>query len=112
MNERGLVARADANYFDSMRSFAAQMYTGFLDGEPVATSALFMSNHVAGVYNVATQDAYRRRGLGAAMTWQAVHDGANAGCLLASLQASEMGRPVYERMGFRTVTSYKTYLRM
>ena len=112
MNERGLVARADANYFDSMRSFAAQMYTGFLDGEPVATSALFMSNHVAGVYNVATLNAYRRRGFGEAMTWHAVREGAAAGCGMASLQASEMGRPIYERMGFRLVAGYKTYLRM
>jgi ribosomal protein S18 acetylase RimI-like enzyme len=87
------------------------LYTGFVDGEPVATSALFMSSHVAGVYNVATLDAYRRRGLGAAMTWHAVLDGAAAGCAMASLQASEMGKPVYEGMGFRVVTGYKTYAR-
>ena len=86
-------------------------YTGFVDREPVATSALFMSNRVAGVYNVATLDAYRRRGFGQAMTWHAVEDGMEADCLIASLQASDMGRPVYERMGFRTVCKYKTYVR-
>jgi hypothetical protein len=87
------------------------LYTGFVDGEAVATSALFMSHGVAGVYNVSTIDAYRRRGIGEAITWRAVMDGAAAGCRMSSLQASDMGRPVYERMGFRTVASYKTYLR-
>jgi ribosomal protein S18 acetylase RimI-like enzyme len=87
------------------------LYTGFVDGEAVATSALFMNNHVAGVYNVATLDAYRRRGFGEAITWHAVQEGMQAGCQMASLQASEMGKPVYARMGFRHMIDYKTYLR-
>jgi hypothetical protein len=87
------------------------LYTGFVDGEAVATSALFMSHRVAGVYNVATLDTHRRRGFGEAITWHAVMDGVAARCTMASLQASEMGKPVYERMGFKTVTTYKTYLR-
>ena len=29
-----------------------------------------------------------------------------AGCDVAILQASEMGRPIYERLGFRTVVEY------
>jgi hypothetical protein len=28
---------------------------------------------------------------------------------VAALQASEMGRPIYERIGFRTVVSYASY---
>jgi GNAT superfamily N-acetyltransferase len=87
------------------------LYTGFVDGEPVATSALIMTCRVAGVYNVATLEAYRRRGFGEAITWHAVLEGAAAGCRMASLQASEMGRPVYERMGFRLLAGYKTFVR-
>ena len=33
-------------------------------------------------------------------------DGVADGCSVAILQASDMGRPVYERMGFRTVVEY------
>jgi N-acetylglutamate synthase len=89
----------------------AEFYTAFVDGAPVATSALFMSNRVAGVYNVATLDGYRRRGIGEAITWHAVQQGMKADCQMGALQASEMGRPVYERMGFRVVCHYKTYIR-
>jgi hypothetical protein len=30
---------------------------------------------------------------------------------MSALQASAMGRPVYERMGFRLVSPYRTYHR-
>jgi len=70
-----------------------------------------MSHGVAGVYNVATLAAYRRRGLGEGMTAHAAQEGARAGCRMASLQSSEMGLPVYTRMGFRTVAGYRTFVR-
>lgn len=66
---------------------------------------------IAGVTFVGTRDAYRKRGLGEAITWHAVREGAKAGCTVAALQASEMGRPIYERMGFRTVAGYRTFVR-
>lgn len=86
----------------------AEVFVGYLDGTPVSSSALFLNNGVAGVYNVATVDDHRRKGLGEAMTWHAVRRGRELGCQFSGLLSSEMGKPVYERMGFRSITAYPT----
>lgn len=43
------------------------------------------------------------------MTARAVADGVGDGCDVAALQASEMRRPTYERLGFRTVVRYTAF---
>ncbi|HZP57781.1 MAG TPA: GNAT family N-acetyltransferase [Dehalococcoidia bacterium] len=115
MAEAFEMPRAIADRILSLRTFTstpdAHGYVGYLDGEPVATSALVVTHRVAGIYNVATLPSHRGRGIGEALTWHALRAGARDGCLFGSLQASEMGRPVYERMGFRIVARYRTYNR-
>jgi GNAT superfamily N-acetyltransferase len=88
-----------------------ETYVGYVKGEAVATSVLLAFERVAGVYSVATLPEARGRGYGEAMTWQCVRRGAELGCVISALQASEMGRPVYERMGYRLVSSYRTFHR-
>ena len=44
------------------------------------------------------------------MTARVVADGVVAGCTVAARQASEMGRPIYKRLGFRTVVRYAAYI--
>ncbi len=88
-----------------------EVYVGYLDDKPVASSALFVTGRTAGIYNVATLPDVRGRGIGEAMTWHCVRRGAAMGCVAATLQASDMGRPIYERMGFRLVSPYRTYQR-
>lgn len=90
-------------------SFRGGCYLGYYGGTPVATSLRFTSSRVAGVYFVATAKKYRGRGIGEAMTWRAAVDGREEGCSLSALQASEMGRPVYEGMGYRTVANYEIW---
>ena len=68
-----------------------------------------MTTPDVGVYSIATMGAARRRGYGAAMTARIVAEGVAAGCDVAIVQASEMGRPIYERLGFRTVVHYRAY---
>jgi GNAT superfamily N-acetyltransferase len=83
-----------------------RLYLGFLGDRAVCTSALCATGPVAGIYWVATLPDCRGRGLGEAVTWAAVRGGIRLGCRFASLQASAMGRPVYERMGFATPLHY------
>jgi GNAT superfamily N-acetyltransferase len=86
------------------------VYVGYADGDPVISGLGWRTGRTLGVYSIATIESARRRGYGAAMTARAVADGVVAGCDVAALQASEMGRPIYERMGFRTVVKYTAYL--
>lgn len=86
-----------------------QLFSGFLDGAPVATSIAIRSENAVGVYAVGTAESARRRGIGSAMTWAAVDAGRARGSRVAVLQASAMGEPVYRSMGFRTVAGYVSY---
>lgn len=75
-------------------------FVGHVDGEPVATASLVTAGGAAGIYNITTVESARRRGIGAAMTAALVRAGAERGLNVATLQASTMGRHVYERLGF------------
>ena len=86
------------------------VYCGYVDGEPVVAGMGIRSGRVIGVYNIATVATARGRGYGVAMTRRIIDDGAALGCDTATLQASDMGRPIYERLGFRTVVEYAGYV--
>jgi GNAT superfamily N-acetyltransferase len=85
------------------------VYVGYAGGEPVVSGLGWRTGRTIGVYSIATVESARRRGYGAAMTARVMADGASAGCDVAVLQASEMGRPIYERLGFQTVVRYAAY---
>ena len=85
------------------------VYVGYADGNPVVSGLGWRTGRTIGVYSIATIESARRRGYGGAMTARVVTDGVVAGCEVAALQASEMGRPIYERLGFRTVVRYIAY---
>jgi hypothetical protein len=86
------------------------VYAGYVGGDPVISGLGWRTGRTIGVYSIATVVSARRRGYGAAMTARVVADGVVAGCDIAALQASEMGRPIYERLGFRTVVKYAAYV--
>lgn len=86
------------------------VYVGYVGGDPVVSGLGWRTGRTIGVYSIATVEAARRRGYGAAMTARVVADGVVAGCNVAVLQASELGRPIYERLGFRTIVNYTAYL--
>jgi GNAT superfamily N-acetyltransferase len=95
---------------DLFRRSGRTVYVGHAGGEPVTTGLGVRTGPVIGVYNIATVESARRRGFGEAMTARVAADGHAAGCEAAILQASPMGRPIYERMGYRTIIEYDGYI--
>lgn len=89
---------------------AAHYYVASLDGEPVAVAAMTLVGGIAGVFCVATIESARRRGIGAAVTLAPLLDARAAGYQIGVLQASEMGCPVYQRIGFTEQFRYHDYL--
>ena len=85
-------------------------YVGYVDGVAAVSGLGVQTGQTMGVFNIATLEEARRRGYGAAITRRILSDGALLGCTIGTLQASDMGRPVYEAIGFRTVASYVGYV--
>ncbi len=86
------------------------VYVGYADDVPVVSGLGWRTGRTVGVFSIATVASARRRGYGAAMTARVVADGVVVGCEIGALQASELGRPIYERLGFRTVVRYIAYV--
>jgi ribosomal protein S18 acetylase RimI-like enzyme len=88
--------------------FAA--YVGYADGEPVSTAAAVIGGGAVGVYNVATLPAHQRRGYGEAVMRHAINDARRrSGIGRTVLQSTPAGLHLYERMGFRSITSVAVY---
>ncbi|HUQ17831.1 MAG TPA: GNAT family N-acetyltransferase [Candidatus Saccharimonadales bacterium] len=85
-----------------------RLWVGLAGGEPVATACSAVSDGYIGVYAVGTVPSARRRGYGEVMTAAAL--GARVD-LPATLQASAMGLPVYQRMDFTEVATVERWRR-
>lgn len=82
-------------------------FIAYLDGEPVSIAMTIVNHGVAGIYWVGSLEQARGKGLGHAVTAAATNAGFELGADLASLQASPMGKPIYEAMGYETVYDYR-----
>jgi GNAT superfamily N-acetyltransferase len=81
-----------------------------LDGEPVACGSLWITGETAGVYNVAVLDEARHRGVGYAVTSALLDEARARGCTESVLQATGLGQPVYERLGYVEVCRVPQYV--
>lgn len=78
-------------------------WVGYLEGRPVGTASAWVGDHHVDVDFVATVEAARGRGIGRALTATATLARPD---LPAMLIASDLGRPVYERLGYRTILRF------
>jgi GNAT superfamily N-acetyltransferase len=85
-------------------------FIAYLDDEPVSIALTIVSHGVAGIYWVGSLEQARGKGLGRAVTAAATNAGFELGADVASLQASPMGKPIYEAMGYETVFDYRLFI--
>lgn len=85
-------------------------FTGIIDGEAVATSAVFMGSESAGLDNVTTVSYWREKGVGTSMVSHALRFSQSLGYNIGVLQASDMGFNLYQRLGFKKYYEFKEYI--
>lgn len=107
MDDEAMAVLANPAQLD-LEDFA--LFVGYLDGRPVASATISISNGLAGLYSVTTLPEMRGRGLGSALSWAAVAEGRDRGMSSAVLQSSELGMPVYAAMGFEPFGHYTQYV--
>ncbi len=91
-------------------AYPYRRFLGFLDGEPVGTTATILGERVAGVYHVGCVPAARRQGVGTAMVRRALAEARAEGYHVATLHASQAGARIYSTLGFRPCTTLREYI--
>jgi ribosomal protein S18 acetylase RimI-like enzyme len=81
-----------------------------IDGIDAAVAMADVIDGVTYVGFVATLPAFRRRGLGDTVTRAVTNGGFDGGAEIAMLEASPMGRSVYERMGFAMIDTDRIWV--
>ena len=82
-------------------------YVGYLNNRPIATSSLYRDDVAAGIWDIITLPEARRQGIGTTMTYSTAMQAKKEGYDLVVLTASAEGLPVYEKMGFAELNTYK-----
>ena len=94
------------------RAAGAHLYVARLDGEPAA--CVVADDHPGGdcgIYWVATSPKARGRGLATALMREALADAHERGRRTSTLQATKLGQPIYERVGYRSIGTLEMWER-
>jgi GNAT superfamily N-acetyltransferase len=81
-------------------------------GHPVGHALVNLTSDrlgVAGIYDMGVDEGERRRGIGRALTEEALQLAAANGCAAATLNATHEGERLYRTLGFRSVGAAQTW---
>lgn len=81
----------------------ATNYVAYWGNRPAGAGMLFCHKGMGGIYNMCTLPEFRGRGIATAILAAILRDAPAAGCTHVGLTPTTMGRPLYERLGFREV---------
>jgi GNAT superfamily N-acetyltransferase len=80
-----------------------RLYQARVDGEPASVLVTLDDRDDCGIYMVATLKEHRGRGLARRLLHRALAEARERGMRTSSLQATQFGFPVYERLGYETI---------
>jgi hypothetical protein len=94
--------------FTSVRLFTPSVFdapgwrhfVGYVEGEPVVAGSSYVGDRLLRVENIATLDRVRGRGYGSAITAAVIAEDLSKPAMLV---ASDLGRPIYEKLGFTAI---------
>jgi GNAT superfamily N-acetyltransferase len=101
---RGTWMRGIGTNTEGLRTYLAR-----LDGEPASTVAVRYADGDCPVWNVATSERARGRGLATRLMAKALADARAAGCETTTLQATALGAPIYRRLGYQDFGSLQMW---
>jgi GNAT superfamily N-acetyltransferase len=120
--EVAAVAELETRVFETPRSVAerfiapgllelpgSRLYLARADGLPVGFCWTSAHEVAVGVFGVGVLAEHRRKGIGRAVTSFAIHDA--PGVDIAWLQPTDMGRPLYDSMGFTKRGMWEVWVR-
>jgi len=88
-----------------------RLYQARVDGEPVAVVGALDHGDDCGIYLVATLKGHRGKGLARRLLHVALAEARERGCRSSTLQATKLGYPVYERLGYAPVCTLQMWER-
>ncbi len=86
-----------------------RFYSGVHNGQVVATSMVFFSAGVAGIYFVSVVPELRNRGMGKEMMLRCIYDAQELGYNYCILQATDIGEHLYRSLGFKLCGTLKYF---
>jgi hypothetical protein len=87
-------------------------YLAWIDGEPAGGGAAWAHEGVLGIFGTSTLRQFRRRGIQAAITIQALHDARGVADLaIATTAPGSTSQRTFERLGFRVLYTRAVFVR-
>lgn len=86
-------------------------FIGKINGEPVATSTLFIDGEVAGIYNLTVLPSARGKGVANAMVLDLLMKAQQQNCQIVVSQSSMMMFNMYWRLGFQKLMEWQVFFR-
>lgn len=87
-----------------------RMYIGSYNDKVVTTGVLVLYSDVAGIYYIVTDPKKRRKGYATDMMYYILKEAKKENYEMAVLQASDVGKKVYEKVGFKECCLFKEFV--